>query len=224
MVGEMIGKARDWLARPSWDQAFGLVHRLDRLRESYVERRYGLDYSRIVAHDDLSPVDENSLAHATSYQASSSTLLKLVLSEAAKTEAVFENFIDIGSGKGKICIEARRSGRFRRVVGIDFSQELVGIARANAAKCGCADEIEFVCADARSYLVPDAANLIYLYNPFDERMLSTFIENNIDNFRRCGSCIAYVTDVHRNAIVGLGFETVYRSQMLQISLFAARTS
>lgn len=168
----LIGKARGWLARPVWDQALGLAHRYDKFRDARFERSRGLDLSSEVQHAELATDNADAAAQATCYQASASTLLKLAIAEAEKAGLSFDNFVDIGCGKGKICIDARRMGGFGRVIGVDFSAALVTIARENARKCGFGDEIELVCADATQYDLPDGASLVYLFNPFAERNLS----------------------------------------------------
>ena len=217
----LIGKARGWLARPLWDQALGLSHRYDKFRDARFERAKGLDLSSEVQHAELSADNADSAEQATCYQASASTLLKLAIAEATKAGLAFDNFVDIGCGKGKICIDARRIGGFRRIIGLDFSQPLVTIAEENVRKCGYAGEIELVCADATQYDLPDGANLVYLFNPFGEAIMQAFVERNIGPLRDGRSCVAYVFDAQRAVFADLGFETLFRNQTLEMSLLRA---
>lgn len=217
----LLGKARGWLARPLWDQALGLAHRYDKFRDARFERTKGLNLSSEVQHAELATDNAESAAQATCYQASASTLLKLAIAEAAKAGFVFDNFVDVGCGKGKICIDAQRIGGFRRVIGLDFSAALVTIAEENARKCGMADRIELVCADATQYDLPDGANLVYLFNPFGAEIMKAFAERNLARFADGRSCIAYVYDAQRSVLADLGFETLFRNQTLRMSLLAA---
>lgn len=217
----LIGKARGWLGRPLWDQALGVAHRLDKIRDARFERANGLDLSSEVQHEQLATDDAAAAAQATCYQASASTLLKLAIAEADKAGLAFDNFVDIGCGKGKICLDARRLGRFGRVVGVDFSKALVATAEQNARKCGYADNIELVCADATQYDLPDGANLVYLFNPFGAAILKAFVERNLARLSDGRSCVAYVFDEHRAIFADLGFETLFRNQTLRMSLLRA---
>lgn len=217
----LIGKARGWLARPVWDQALGLAHRYDKFRDARFERSRGLDLSSEVQHAELATDNADAAAQATCYQASASTLLKLAIAEAEKAGLSFDNFVDIGCGKGKICIDARRMGGFGRVIGVDFSAALVTIARENARKCGFGDEIELVCADATQYDLPDGASLVYLFNPFGEAIMRAFAERNLSRLRDGRACVAYVFDEQRAVFADLGFETIFRNQTLRMSLLRA---
>src|ERR1700740_2909975 len=75
-------------------------------------------------------------------------------------------FLDVGSGKGRVVLQAARY-RFRRVVGVELSAELNAIATANVqarkASLRCRD-IEFVTADVAEYAIPDDVTVVYLYN------------------------------------------------------------
>jgi 2-polyprenyl-3-methyl-5-hydroxy-6-metoxy-1,4-benzoquinol methylase len=54
-----------------------------------------------------------------------------------------KSVLDIGCGSGVYSIELARRGA-RRVLGIDFSESMLAIARASAKKIGVAERIEFV--------------------------------------------------------------------------------
>ena len=204
-----------------WDQALGLAHRFDKFSDARFERAKGLDLSSEVPHAELSAENADSAEQATCYQASASTLLRLALSEAAKAGIVVDNFIDIGCGKGKVCIDARRMGGFKRVIGLDFSQPLVTIAKENARKCGYESEIELVCADATQYDLPAGANLVYLFNPFGVAIMKAFVERNLSSVSDGRSCFAYAFDEQRAVFADLGFETLFRNQTLEMSLLRA---
>lgn len=66
-------------------------------------------------------------------------------------------FIDLGSGKGRALMLARQYG-FKQLIGVEFSAELVEIAKRNG--------IDTICADAAEYELPNEPTLLLLYNPF----------------------------------------------------------
>ena len=69
--------------------------------------------------------------------------------------------------------------RFREVVGVDLSAELVEIARANAAimqarQSGRAP-IRVVVGDAANYPLPSGDLVLFLYNPFGAPLVTQFL-------------------------------------------------
>jgi len=82
-------------------------------------------------------------------------------------------FVDYGSGKGKILMLASRFG-FRRVVGLEFSEELHRVALSNVkkyqARTGC-QSIEPVLGDASRYVLRDDENVLFFFNPFEQDVL-----------------------------------------------------
>lgn len=142
------------------------------------------------------------------------------IGEAERFFGKFDNFIDIGSGKGKACIYAAKNFKFNEVVGIDFSRELIDIANSNLKKLGPRHQnIQFIHADATEWKIPDGKNLVFLYNPFNEKIMEKFINNNMDHFLRNGSAIAYVSDWKSDVLVKAGFKTVFRGQEFRSSIY-----
>lgn len=58
--------------------------------------------------------------------------------------------IDIGCGPGHYAIALARLGA-RQVVGIDFAESMIGLARQKAERAGVADRCRFVCRDFETY-------------------------------------------------------------------------
>jgi len=88
-------------------------------------------------------------------------------------------FLDYGSGKGRAVVLTAMYP-FRRVIGVELSEQLNGQARANVAraraKLACRD-IELITADATAYHVPDDVTCIYMYNPFRGQALADVMGN-----------------------------------------------
>lgn len=89
-------------------------------------------------------------------------------------------FVDIGCGKGLVLLLAS-AYPFRRIIGVEFSDELVAIASRNLVAYagepqGCKD-IQCVCMDAVEYEFPRDPLVIYFYNSFKGKVLKQFAAN-----------------------------------------------
>ncbi|MGO4479936.1 methyltransferase domain-containing protein [Massilia sp. 2TAF26] len=181
------------------------------------ERRYQLNCSGYIENRKLETIHSAALPHSMAYQAVTCAAIRELIDEVEKTGIVFDHFIDLGSGKGKACFYAAMRFPFRKIIGVEFSEPLVEIARDNAARFG-AENIFFVNADAASFCLPPGNNLVFLFNPFSESILKKFLESNADRFRQSRSVIAYANDQHRLCLARAGFVTLFRNQDTQGSL------
>ncbi len=94
-------------------------------------------------------------------------------------------FLDFGAGMGRaVCLAATYP--FRSVIGVEISEELSDIARANLArirhKLRC-DDVQIATADATRFPVPREATLIYFFNPFRGRLMATILANIAQSLR-----------------------------------------
>ncbi len=96
-------------------------------------------------------------------------------------------FVDFGSGKGKAMFMAAERG-FRKVIGVEFSIELVEACRRNLeifrAKSKSKTEFEILHMDAAEYDIPAEANLFFFCNPFNEELTNKVIENILRSYER----------------------------------------
>jgi precorrin-6B methylase 2 len=211
-----------FLRRPTDEKLKSLGYHFAECTDFVYEKVYGLDIRGLIPLEDLETDHVASRPHATAYGPCSSRHVRVIIEKARSIQPDLQRFVDIGSGKGKACIFAARSRRFREIVGIEFSQPLVNIAIANAAKSGF-PQIRFLHQDASDFALPDGNNLVAIFNPFNSVMLARFIGNNLEHFRQNRSLVAYVYDHHRGVLLDLGFKTVFRDPYSQMSLheFAA---
>lgn len=186
------------------------------------ERLNRLNLEAIVNREVLKNSVKSNIKHATFYQPITCRNLKLIFKEATKTQITFDQFIDIGSGKGKACFYAAKNLNCRKIIGVEFSLSLIKIANRNRQIFGHRN-ISFLNEDAAHYRLPTARCLIFLYNPFDEIILEKFIANNYGHFKETESVIAYAYDVHREALLVNGFRTIYRSAERKLSLYKFRS-
>jgi tRNA1(Val) A37 N6-methylase TrmN6 len=96
-------------------------------------------------------------------------------------------FIDLGSGKGRALLMAA-DYPFRRILGVELLPSLNQIAQQNLAQYHSESQkcfaIESVCADATAFALPEAALVIYLFNPFPESGLRSALANLQDSLNR----------------------------------------
>jgi SAM-dependent methyltransferase len=151
---------------------------------SYVDRRfdqnYGVDTVTSVPLKELTLIAHHFDSATDTRQYSGTPLAAFRAAMAAlPTDLCSFTFVDFGAGKGRVLLLASRY-RFRRVVGIEFSQELYEIARRNVAAyssvVGPIAQIELVNDDATNFDVPNEPCILYFYNPFGEDVMSVVLE------------------------------------------------
>jgi SAM-dependent methyltransferase len=125
------------------------------------DRRHGIDTSRIVDLADIGIDAENRIGYTPSgWRNLPSALRHIPISDD-------DVFLDLGSGKGRVVIQAARHP-FKRVIGVELSTELNAIARENLdavrPRLRCQD-VELIEADIADYRVPDDVTIVYAYNP-----------------------------------------------------------
>jgi SAM-dependent methyltransferase len=206
-----------FLPQPLRDKLDALSWWYDRKELVRFTRRYSLDFGGFIPREELSTSAKDSLAHSNNYRPYSNHLLKVLIQEALSSGIQFQNFVDIGCGKGLPSLFARKYFRFAKVYGIDFSEPLIEAAKQNVAKLGWAD-VSFVVADASKWKAPEGNTLFFMFNPFDAVILERFLTLNLDHFTRNRSLIAYATDDCRETMLNLGFEIVFRDPKHQQSV------
>src|SRR3954453_11770424 len=95
-------------------------------------------------------------------------------------------FIDLGSGRGRVLFGVASSG-FRRVVGVEFVEELHRDALANVERYGAPNgsgEIEPVLGDAASYEFPLEPLVVHFCNPFSEAIMEPVIANLVASYEQ----------------------------------------
>lgn len=170
----------------------------------------------MVAASDLAAADfPDATPHATAFQSVWCRNLRVLL-RSARQSSHLTTFVDVGAGKGKACFYA--SPHFAQVVGVEFSQELVDAARENLRRSGRRN-IQFVCADAAQYDLPEAPSMVFLFNPFDGVLFEQFVARNRARIKSLGSLIGYANDIERSVLEKLGFECLFRDDYRSVSLW-----
>ena len=95
--------------------------------------------------------------------------------------------MDFGCGKGRVLAMAMIYG-CKHVYGIDLSSQLLEIANNNlnriASRCENS-EWKLIEIDAKKYIYDDRLNKVYMFNPFELRVLIYVIKNLLASYDRC---------------------------------------
>lgn len=164
--------------RPRARNAYMTVRR--NIGHMCLDRPHAIDTAREVDLVDLG-VDAH---HRVRYEPSGWRDLRRILRvDDVSTEDVF---VDVGSGKGRVVLQAARYP-FRRIVGVELSGRLTAIAAANIqasrTRLRCTD-IELVTADIVDYELPADSTVVYLYNPFRGPVFQSFVDELIASVDR----------------------------------------
>ncbi|WP_075265569.1 class I SAM-dependent methyltransferase [Streptomyces sp. Tue 6075] len=161
--------------------------RLDRIeRQVPFDSVHDVDTSESVELWELPQGDQLQVGRDARYSPTPVRTVRHVLGQCdVKHEDM--TFVDVGCGKGRVLLQATEFP-FRRIVGVEASETLCDIARANVEKAsatldGC-DRIDVVHADATRFDVPDDAGLFYFYEPFSTEVSSAVLERIEDSVRR----------------------------------------
>jgi SAM-dependent methyltransferase len=213
----LISKVHALANRPMrdyWETLSWYYHRAEHFAFT---RRHSLDFDGFIPREKLVAESAESLANSNNYRAYSNFHFKLLLQEALKSGIKFDNFVDVGCGKGQPCIFAKKYFDFPNIYGIDFSEPLIEVANRNLAKTSYRN-VNFLVADATSWKLPRGNTLVFLFNPFNEIIMEKFLTSNLDHFTRYRSLIAYGVDAHVSTMHQLGFESIFQSPRHQQSI------
>ncbi|MBC8355941.1 MAG: class I SAM-dependent methyltransferase [Planctomycetes bacterium] len=156
----------------------GTIRRLGRAASSYLrERRLGIHTTGSISGDELD-FDSASFGYQPVPYASFDAAMRHV--EIRPNEDVF---IDFGCGMGRAVVLAA-TYPFRQVIGVERSGSLSQIARDNlrraTSKLRC-NNVIIATQDARHFEVPTETTHIFMFNPFDEPIVTTVLERIRDS-------------------------------------------
>jgi 2-polyprenyl-3-methyl-5-hydroxy-6-metoxy-1,4-benzoquinol methylase len=80
-----------------------------------------------------------------------------------KVEVKDKNVLDLGCGRGELCIASARKGA-RKVVGLDFSCDAINIAKKHLSECGDLKNksVEFILGNALEHQFEEKYDVIFL--------------------------------------------------------------
>ncbi len=155
----------------NWRIAFILLR-----QEIKGEKKYQINST---GADELTNLKKQNIdtSHSTMYMPVSYELIEAALKEIPLKNK--QHFFDIGCGKGRAMCVAAHYG-FTRLSGVDFSPALCEAANKNLAIVKQQlPAINFFISveDAAGTIIPEDADCIFLFNPFDETVMKKVLHN-----------------------------------------------
>jgi len=150
-------------------------------------------------------------------------LIKKILDQVNYDQS--DVFLDFGCGKGRVLLIASEY-KFKKIIGIEFSPELAGIALKNILSCRDynnfdIDRIKIIEKDVLDYKYNNDETVFYLYNPFSNIILDQLCGQIVKSIhhkpRRV--YIIYVNPIFANIIISNGFNKINEIDLINKMCF-----
>ncbi len=183
------------------------------------EKKYGIITT---GADELKKLEERGIDtdHSTIYMPVSYSLLEEMIEQLNRlTNSSFNHFLDIGCGKGRaLCVAANKG--FGKVTGIDFSKEFCKAAEKNLSmtrKQFPDLQYKIINNNAFYFEIPNDVDCIFMFNPFDDVIMSGVAENILESFEINSRPITliYVNPLYKEELLAVGFKQIYYTQKMQ---------
>ena len=174
------------------------------------EKKYGL-YT--TGADNLKHLEKKGIdiSHATIYMPVSYDLLEMFFTEIKLSS--FHHFLDIGCGKARaMCVAA--SYGIKKISGIELSKELYNAAKENIAgtqKNYPSADIKIYNNDAFYFKIEADVDCIFMFNPFDETIMSGVMENieTSLNINPRDMTIIYINPLEKHVLLDWDYEEIF---------------
>ncbi len=190
------------------------------------EKKYGINTT---GADELGRLKKKGIeiSHATIYMPVSYELLveafeqlRLLFPVADERKGIaLKHIVDIGCGKGRaLCVAA--SYGFQKLTGIDFSEHLCLAARNNlqiTSQKFSSIDFSVINNDAFYFEFPKDADCIFLFNPFDEVIMSGVVKNMHISLQQHPRKIAviYINPIYKDQFLKTGFKESYHFKKIK---------
>lgn len=146
-----------------------------------LERRHGIETLGVVELEELGLAGPG----RQRYRPTEWTTLRRIL---RRREVGPEDvFIDFGSGLGRVVYQAALRYPFKRVIGVELSEQLNDVARRNLernrSRLRCRS-FELLAGDVLDFDIPDDVTVAFLANPFQGPIFTTVIERLLESVDR----------------------------------------
>lgn len=176
------------------------------------ERKYRINstsYSKLSRYQ----LTGNQLAHATEYMPVNYFTLEQLFHHLPH-DARKGIFLDIGCGKGRAMCVAAAAG-FKQVAGIDFAKQLIDAAEINlhqTKELHPSLEYNLFWKDVEGLEIEQQVRTIFLFNPFDERLMQTVIQKINESLRLSPRTIyiMYASPRHEDLFFADKYDVVFR--------------
>jgi SAM-dependent methyltransferase len=183
------------------------------------EKKYGITTT---GADELKSLVERGIDtdHSTIYMPVSYSVLEEMFEQInLLTNRPCNHFLDIGCGKGRALCVAAHNG-FSKVTGIDFSKEFCKDAEENLTitKQQFPNlQYKVINNDAFYFEIPNDVDCIFMFNPFDDVIMSGVAENILESFEINPRLITliYVNPLYKEELLAVGFKQIYYTQKMQ---------
>jgi SAM-dependent methyltransferase len=141
------------------------------------DRQHGTDTGGMVPTSELDIEDEATKWQSNLYLGSPPRVTRHLVREL-DIEYQDYSFVDYGSGKGRVLFVAAEFP-FKKVIGVEISRALHGIAEANLAKLSgkLSCDVELWCGNALDYELPSGDLVLHMYHPFGPDVLKLMLEH-----------------------------------------------
>lgn len=148
--------------------------------------RYGIETHKWVQLDNLT-IESVNKESGYCYQPTRVRPLRELFQAIMPLVPAEGALVDFGCGKGRVLIVASEFG-FKEVIGVDFSKELCEIARSNCAvykvRTKSLTEFHIIEADVADYAINPDDVVIFMFNPFNERVMASVLINICTSLER----------------------------------------
>ncbi len=152
---------------------------LSPLVDRLFDRKFGVETCAITPLERLTIPSENK-QHGARYQPTRVLPLRKLFSVLRAMRPEDSVLVDIGCGKGRVLLLAAQHG-FQEVRGLEFARDLCEIAHRNwtafQAATGTRTTCRIIQADVTEYVIQPDETVFFLFNPFDEVVLSKVLAN-----------------------------------------------
>lgn len=180
------------------------------------ERKYHI---HTIGEDELKGLKEKGIdiSHATIYMPVNYYVLEHLMQEIVKYGGN-KTFLDIGCGKGRVMIVAADYG-FEQITGIDFSKKFCEETDTTIhlySQKNPAVHFTIINCDALGFEIPKEITTIFLFNPFDEVIMSSVVSHIIRSQQHDPRTIwvMYANPQHKSLFLNNGFVEIYHLKKL----------
>jgi 16S rRNA G966 N2-methylase RsmD len=179
------------------------------------EKTYGINTT---GADNLKSLEKKGIdiSSATIYMPVSYDVLKQFFDEV-KLEK-FNHLLDIGCGKGRaMCVAA--SNGIKKISGVELSKDLFIAAKENIAitkQNHTSTTFEIYNNDAFYFEIEDDVDCIFMFNPFDETIMSAVMENietSLENNPR-KMTIIYINPMEKHVLLEWDYKEIFHSKKM----------
>ena len=170
-MARLFSRLNARLKKDGWRRTIGRA--CDRLTEPWHEWRLGLHSSPYVRMTEIGIDDPDYHDYEPTQFANIRRIFGSLTIDPGR-----DVFLDYGAGMGRMMVMAAMEP-FRRVIGIELTEQFSAIARANLdhlrRRFRC-PQVELITADACDFVVPPDVTVIYIYHAFSGKVLARVLE------------------------------------------------